>query len=61
MSEKEFTKLAAGQKVKHMTYGEGYIRVLKPGEKSLVEFLHKPSDGSEKCKWINNEELEAAR
>lgn len=46
----------AGQKVKHPKFGQGFIRILKPFEKSFVEFI----EGNDShCEWVNNTELVA--
>lgn len=44
----------AGEKVKHSKFGMGFIRILKPFEKSFVEF---PSG---KEIWIKNSDLAKA-
>lgn len=41
----------AGEKVKHSKLGVGFIRILKPFEKSFVEFNDK------KCVWVSNSDL----
>lgn len=44
----------AGEKVRHVKFGDGFIRVLKPFEKSFVEFAG--GKGSH-CVWVRNSEL----
>lgn len=44
----------AGEKVNHSKFGMGFIRILKPFEKSYVEFLN----GEEI--WVKNSELAKA-
>lgn len=52
-------KFYAGEKVSHARFGEGFIRVLKPFEKSFVEFIGKNngSDEDSHCVWVKNSEL----
>lgn len=47
---------SAGEKVSHAKFGEGFIRVLKPFDKSYVEFNSEDIKNS-RCLWINNSEL----
>ncbi|HEX2938015.1 MAG TPA: hypothetical protein VHO66_03755 [Ruminiclostridium sp.] len=44
-------KFFAGEKVNHAKFGEGFIRILKPFEKSFVEF-----NGNKEV-WVDNSEL----
>jgi hypothetical protein len=48
-----------GEEVKHLKFGTGFIRILKPSEKSFVEFIS-PSGKDDKnsgCVWVKNSEL----
>lgn len=45
----------AGEKVRHAKFGEGFIRILKPFEKSFVEFINANRDSC--CIWVKNSEL----
>lgn len=48
----------AGEKVRHERFGKGFIRILKPFEKSFVEFKNSSSDAEEtRCVWVKNSEL----
>jgi hypothetical protein len=54
------TAFAVGEKVTHTEYGDGSIRILKPFEKSYVEFDNAPAgeeSGDSNCKWVKNTEL----
>ncbi|CDZ23862.1 hypothetical protein CCDG5_0733 [[Clostridium] cellulosi] len=44
----------AGEKVKHPKFGQGFIRILKPFEKSFVEFI---GDNGSHCEWVKNTEI----
>lgn len=47
-------RFSAGEKVKHAKFGEGFIRILKPFEKSYVEFK---TENDSRFMWIDNSEL----
>lgn len=49
----------AGEKVSHQKFGVGFIRILKPFEKSFVEFINKKGqdENSSICVWVKNSEL----
>ena len=58
--EKAKAKFTAGEKVRHAKFGNGFIRILKPFEKSFVEFINNPADESKnetRCIWVKNSEL----
>jgi hypothetical protein len=58
--EKSKANFTAGEKVKHVRFGNGFIRILKPSEKSFVEFNNASADEGEKssrCIWVKNSEL----
>ncbi len=47
-----------GEKVKHSKFGTGFIRILKPFEKSFVEFLSLSDKNNNKnCVWVKNSEI----
>lgn len=51
---------SAGEKVRHPKFGRGVIRILKPFEKSFVEFFsgtNGESNENSRCVWVNNSEL----
>jgi hypothetical protein len=50
---------SVGEQVKHLKFGIGSIRILKPFEKSFVEFLSfsGKDDKSNNCVWVKNSEL----
>lgn len=58
-TEKSNAVFSAGEKVTHAKFGEGFIRILKPFEKSFVEFLNGDSEDGEstRCIWVKNSEL----
>lgn len=47
-------RFSAGEKVEHAKFGEGFIRILKPFEKSYVEFK---TENDSRFMWIDNSEL----
>ena len=49
----------AGEKVSHQKFGVGFIRILKPFEKSFVEFINKKGEDEDnsRCVWVKNSEL----
>ena len=57
---KSKTIFSAGEKVSNVKFGEGFIRILKPFEKSFVEFINgKTHEDGEKsrCVWVKNSDL----
>ena len=57
---KSKSSFSAGEKVRHAKFGEGIIRILKPFEKSFVEFVNgvkSDSDENSRCVWVKNSEL----
>jgi len=61
-SKKSEENFHAGQKVSHSKLGTGFIRILKPFEKSFVEFLSlsDKEDKNSRCAWVENSELAKA-
>ena len=58
--EKAKAKFTAGEKVRHAKFGNGFIRILKPFEKSFVEFVNNSTDENDKdarCIWVKKSEL----